>query len=194
MRLGYDLEGNVYVYFPQFCGDDVRVYRQRQHILPKEWDNVPGGDEIENLLGKPIVIAPVKQENLTTLEDANHNCEDRHLEYEIKDTINEILKEVENRLNNYTGLSTDHFNENNIKSKNIIKLDSQESMFSLDDEAYSQQSTLFSQDDVSQSSLDSTAMESEIEDAKSSQSNPQAVKQKSDNCKCKQTINVFSLA
>lgn len=31
MDLGEDVEGNVYIYFPQFCGDDVRIYRQRQY-------------------------------------------------------------------------------------------------------------------------------------------------------------------
>ena len=31
MTLGEDAAGNVYVYFPQFCGDDVRIYRHRQY-------------------------------------------------------------------------------------------------------------------------------------------------------------------
>nr|CAB3226165.1 bromodomain-containing protein 3 [Phallusia mammillata] len=31
MDLGEDVEGNLYIYFPQFCGDDVRIYRQRKY-------------------------------------------------------------------------------------------------------------------------------------------------------------------
>nr|XP_039258148.1 uncharacterized protein KIAA2026-like [Styela clava] len=43
MQLGKDYLGNIYIYFPQFCGDDVRVYRHREFGEP-----VPkyGPDEI----------------------------------------------------------------------------------------------------------------------------------------------------
>ena len=31
MTLGCDADGNEYNYFPQFCGDDVRIYRHRRY-------------------------------------------------------------------------------------------------------------------------------------------------------------------
>ncbi|XP_076812637.1 uncharacterized protein LOC143459383 isoform X2 [Clavelina lepadiformis] len=41
MTLGFDMAGNIYTYFPQFCGDDVRIYKHRQfgelpHFVPPE--------------------------------------------------------------------------------------------------------------------------------------------------------------
>ena len=33
--LGSDADGNTYLHFPQFCGQDVRVYRQAPIKMPK---------------------------------------------------------------------------------------------------------------------------------------------------------------
>ena len=38
MTLGFDASGNEYTYFPQFCGDDVRVYRHRRFGEPAVYD------------------------------------------------------------------------------------------------------------------------------------------------------------
>ena len=33
--VGYDADGSSYLHFPQFCGADLRIYRQSQIRLPK---------------------------------------------------------------------------------------------------------------------------------------------------------------
>lgn len=38
MSLGFDVSGNEYTYFSQFCGDDVRIYRHRQFGEPLAYD------------------------------------------------------------------------------------------------------------------------------------------------------------
>ena len=34
--LGEDLDGSRYVHFPQFCGSDLRIYKQRSFKLAEE--------------------------------------------------------------------------------------------------------------------------------------------------------------
>ena len=33
--LGTDRHGNIYIHFPQFCGPDLRIYRQRKPPVPE---------------------------------------------------------------------------------------------------------------------------------------------------------------
>lgn len=32
-KLGSDNDGNEYIHFPQFCGEDLRIYRQIRHVM-----------------------------------------------------------------------------------------------------------------------------------------------------------------
>ena len=41
--LGTDRHGNIYIHFPQFCGPDLRIYRQKKPPVPEveEEEEVP---------------------------------------------------------------------------------------------------------------------------------------------------------
>nr|KAG5694164.1 hypothetical protein BaRGS_001491 [Batillaria attramentaria] len=46
--LGSDAKGNVYIHFPQFCGADLRIYRQRKPQAPESSDEEEEETESEN--------------------------------------------------------------------------------------------------------------------------------------------------
>ena len=53
MSLGFDADGNEYTYFPQFCGDDVRLYRHRRH---GDFVDVDAPDPLVTLLPQKELI------------------------------------------------------------------------------------------------------------------------------------------
>ena len=45
--VGYDEGGNSYLHFPQFCGADLRIYRQSPIHLPK-MERLPKEEEMQS--------------------------------------------------------------------------------------------------------------------------------------------------
>ena len=70
MSLGYDVDGNEYTYFPQFCGDDVRIYRHRRYGENPSFDPPDAltvlGKQKELLRIHGKAASPVPDSNVTT--------------------------------------------------------------------------------------------------------------------------------
>lgn len=58
-KLGEDADGNTYLHFPQFCGADVRIYRQA-YIPEPEFDEPEEEEEV-------VVKSPKKRKSAVSL-------------------------------------------------------------------------------------------------------------------------------
>ncbi|KAK3104223.1 hypothetical protein FSP39_025438 [Pinctada imbricata] len=56
-RLGVDAEGNTYLHFPQFCGADLRIYRQAYIPEPK-WESI-----------KPVPSSPKRKSSIDSEDE-----------------------------------------------------------------------------------------------------------------------------
>ena len=84
MSLGYDVNGNEYTYFPQFCGDDVRIYRHRQYADLQELEPP---DPL-------LVLKPQKDKILLPLHQSNANPE------AAEESVSEQLPSLNNGVDN----------------------------------------------------------------------------------------------
>lgn len=78
MTLGKDLDGNIYIYFPQFCGDDLRLYRHRQYGEP-EIKTIP---EVSQYL-TPLDVNGAKDTDFKN--DNNTQIQQKQTEEPVKD-------------------------------------------------------------------------------------------------------------
>ncbi|XP_050409997.1 uncharacterized protein KIAA2026 [Patella vulgata] len=69
--LGYDTKGNQYIHFPQFCGADLRIYRQEP--FPEPEDSEEEIEEQPPIAKKKKLESPSKKLNSATLLKNNNN-------------------------------------------------------------------------------------------------------------------------
>ena len=63
-RLGEDAQGNTYLHFPQFCGADVRIYRQA-YIPEPQFDEPELKEEDEEEEEEPPKIATKRKSEVS---------------------------------------------------------------------------------------------------------------------------------